>query len=85
MYHQLTEQERYTLGLLNRQGMSGRSIAQVLGRHPATISREIRRNGCHATDGAYRPSKAQERTNGPWRRSCVGSQHNPACTVLSRH
>ena len=76
MYHQLTEQERYTLGLLNRQGMSGRSIAQVLGRHPATISREIRRNACHATDGAYRPSKAQERTNGRRRRSRMGSQHD---------
>lgn len=69
LYSQLTEQERYTVGVLKRQGMSGRSIARVLGRSPSTISREIRRNACHATDGAYRPSKAQERTNGRRRRS----------------
>lgn len=69
MYHQLTEPERYTLGVLKRQGMSGRAIARLLGRDPSTISREIRRNACHATDGAYRPSKAQERTNGRRRRS----------------
>src|SRR5690625_5229935 len=69
MYHQLTEEERYTVGLLKRQGQSMRSIARHLGRHPSTISREIRRNRCHANDGAYRPSKAQERTNGRRRRS----------------
>ena len=34
-----------------------------MGRHPSTISRELRRNAAHH-DGAYRPSKAQERTNG---------------------
>ena len=69
MYHQLTEHERYTLGLLRRQGLSSRGIARILGRAPSTISREIRRNACHATDSAYRPSKAQERTNGRRRRS----------------
>ena len=69
MYHQLTEQERYTLGVLKRQGRSMRSMARFLGRHPSTISREFGRNACHANDGAYRPSKAQQRTNGRRRRS----------------
>ncbi|WP_201774020.1 IS30 family transposase [Pseudoxanthomonas suwonensis] len=78
MYSQLTEPERYTLGVLNRQGLSRRSIARILGRSPSTISREIRRNACHATDGAYRPSKAQERTNGRRRRSRRVRHHGEA-------
>lgn len=77
MYHQLTERERYTLGVLRRQGMSGRSIARILQRNPSTISREIHRNACHATDGAYRPSKAQERTNGRRRRTRRARHHDP--------
>lgn len=76
MYSQLTEPERYTLGVLKRQGMTGRAIARILGRNPSTISREIRRNACHATDGAYRPSKAQERTNGRRRRTRQVRQHD---------
>jgi IS30 family transposase len=82
MYHQLTENERYTLGVLKRQGLSGRAIARALGRDPGTISREIRRNSCQATDGAYRPSKAQERTNGRRRRSRQGSQHDAGVYAL---
>lgn len=78
MYHQLTEQERYTVGVLRRQGSSLRAIARILERHPSTISREIRRNACHANDGAYRPSKAQERTNGRRRRSRSVRQHDQA-------
>lgn len=77
MYSQLTQSERYTLGALDRHGMSGRAIARIMGRSPSTISRELRRNACHATDGAYRPSKAQERTNGRRRRSRQGKRHAP--------
>ncbi|MBG9792080.1 hypothetical protein ABD76_24780 [Paenibacillus dendritiformis] len=77
MYSQLTQSERYTLGALNRHGMPGRAIARIMGRSPSTISRELRRNACHATDGAYRPSKAQERTNGRRRRSRRVKQHAP--------
>jgi IS30 family transposase len=55
--------------------MSGRAIARLLERNPSTISREIRRNACDATDGAYRPSKAQERTNGRRRRSRQVKHH----------
>ena len=76
MYSQLTESERYTLSLLKRQGLSCRSIAGILDRAPSTISRELRRNACHATNGAYRPSKAQERTNGRRRRSRRVKHHD---------
>lgn len=76
MYHQLTESERYTLSVLHRDGQSLRAIARVLERAPSTISREVQRNRCHRTDGAYRPSKAQERTNGRRRRSRQVRQHD---------
>jgi transposase, IS30 family len=77
MYHQLTEHERYTLGAMNRAGLSARQIGRLLERSHTTIQRELRRNACHATDGAYRPSKAQERTNGRRRRSRQVKHHPP--------
>jgi Transposase and inactivated derivatives, IS30 family len=77
MYSQLTEPERYTLGTMNRAGFSARRIARTLDRSHTTIRRELKRNACHATDGAYRPSKAQERTNGRRRRSRLVRHHAP--------
>ncbi len=59
-YYQITPSERYTLGLLRRQGFSNAEIARITERHRSTIGREFARNCCHY-DGAYRPSKAQER------------------------
>lgn len=58
MYRQITFEERYTLGLLRRQGLSAAAIARVLGRHRSTIGREVRRNGT-PRDGCYRPQLAQ--------------------------
>lgn len=55
MYSQFTEPERSTLGLLKRQRMPARDACAW--RDLSTINRELR-NACHATDGAYRPSKA---------------------------
>lgn len=77
MYNQITEHERYTLGTMNRAGFSARAIGRALDRSHTTIRRELSRNACHATDGAYRPSKAQERTNGRRRRSRQGKHHAP--------
>src|SRR5690554_2461415 len=77
MYNQLTVDERYTLGTMNRAGCSAREIGRTLGRSHTTIRRELLRNACHATDGAYRPSKAQERTNGRRRRSRQIKHHSP--------
>ena len=56
-YRQITYAERYTLGLLRRQGLSPAAIARVLGRHRSTILREIRRNRTRH-DGGYRPQLA---------------------------
>lgn len=60
-YAQLTSNERYTIGQLKKQGFSYIEIANTLGRHRSTIHREVNRNSCWRTDGAYRPSKANER------------------------
>lgn len=75
-YCQLTPADRYTLSLLRKEGLTPAAIARVLGRNRSTISRELKRNTC-ALDGAYRYSKAQERTNGRRRRCRQGLHHAP--------
>lgn len=76
-YRQLTREERYMIGQLRRQGCSLGEMARLMGRDRSTIWREIRRNSCHHNDGAYRPSHAQERTNGRRVRSRRGSHYDP--------
>lgn len=75
-YHQITPDERYTLSVLRKQGLSNAQIARFLGRHRSTIGREIRRNS--REDGGYRPDVAQEKTNGRRRRSRRNSQFGSA-------
>jgi len=67
-YRQLTSEERYMLATLRKQGCNQSQIARLLGRHRSTICRELRRN-CSHSDGRYRASTAQERTNGRRSRS----------------
>ena len=57
MYRQITFAERYTLGLLRRDGLRPAAIARTLGRHRSTILREVRRNRARS-DGTYRPPLA---------------------------
>ena len=63
-YKQLTLEERYMLARLRKQQprLSNATIARIMGRHPSTISRELRRNVA-VHDGRYRYWKAQEKTN----------------------
>ena len=54
----LSEDERVRIADLDRSGRAVRAIARELGRDPATISRELRRN-CEPVGGQYRPFTAQ--------------------------
>ena len=57
-YVHCTLVERGQIEVLLNQGLSYAAIARILGRHPSTISREIRRNGSTAS---YRAEPAQNR------------------------
>jgi len=43
-YTHLTQDERYQIAILNKSGHDQSEIAQLMNRHPSTISRELRRN-----------------------------------------
>jgi IS30 family transposase len=67
-YRQLSPEERYMLAALRKQGLNKAQIARALGRHRSTVGRELDRNSTRS-DGRYRASTAQERTNGRRSRS----------------
>ncbi len=50
-------EERVTLAAVQQQGLGLRAIAEVLGRHAGTQSRELRRNA--GSDGVYLSKQAQ--------------------------
>jgi transposase, IS30 family len=54
----LSEDERVAIADLHRRGRGARAIAREVGRDPATISRELRRN-LDPASGQYRPFAAQ--------------------------
>jgi len=66
-YCQLTPKERYLISHLRKQGLCAAEIARQTGRSRSTITREYIRNS--NWKGIYRPSKAQEKTNGRRSRS----------------
>jgi len=54
-YTQLTQEQRYQLYAMNKAEMTQKDIAQELGVHPSTVSREFKRNtGLRV----YRPRQA---------------------------
>lgn len=55
-YHHLNPTERVMIANKRARGESRRNIARDLGRHPATIGRELRRNA--EQDGSYAPHLA---------------------------
>ena len=54
-YTQLTHEERYQIYALKKAGQNQAQIAEILGRNPGTISRELHRN--RGLKG-YRPKQA---------------------------
>ena len=61
-YQQLSEDERIEIYRLHADGISRRRIAAALGRSPATISRELRRNSkpSHRWRSGYHPRRAHD-------------------------
>lgn len=57
-YMHLTEEERYQIDDLKREGFSQADIAERLGRSPSTLSRELRRN---RGERGYRPGQAHQK------------------------
>jgi len=43
-YKQLTPEKRYVIFLLNKRGETQKEIADEIGVHKSTISRELKRN-----------------------------------------
>lgn len=56
-YKHLTQEERYQIRALKRQGIKLGRIAVELGRHRTTISRELKRN---ASANGYKPAAAHK-------------------------
>jgi len=44
-YSRLTREQRYTIEAMNRNGSPQNEIANAIGKHPSTVSRELRRLG----------------------------------------
>lgn len=60
-YKHLTEEERYQIDDLRREGFKQNQIAKELGRSPSTLSRELSRN---KGDRGWRPRQAQLKAAG---------------------
>ena len=61
----LKKAERQEIYLHRKKGYSIRSIADMLGKDPSTISRELKRNSMQ--DGSYHPSKADHKAYVRWK------------------
>lgn len=59
-YHRLTIEKRIIIETLYKEGYSKKRIAEVVGCHPATVSRELRRN---VSKKGYRHKKAQSKAS----------------------
>src|SRR5512138_2440506 len=72
-YRHLTADERDRVAWFKGQEWSIRAIAQMLGRPPSTISRELRRNAAPIYHGAYLAHRAHARAAQRHRRAvCHG-------------
>jgi IS30 family transposase len=72
-YHQLTQQERYSITAYRRAGSSLAEVARLMGRHPSTIGRELQRNAT-SHDSVYRAEKAHSYATAR-RRRCRRGAH----------
>jgi IS30 family transposase len=82
-YRQIASSERYVIQALRKQGLSLSAVARHLGRSPATISREIRRN--LSSQGRYTPFKADQQTRARRSRSRRNSHFGADDWVIVEH
>lgn len=61
IYSRLTREQRYTIEAMSRNGSQQKEIAEAIGKHPSTVSRELRRLG---RDRDYCFLDAQRDANG---------------------
>ena len=59
---QITLRQRYEIGVLKLQGYSITKIAEIIGKHKSTISRELKRNS-DFRNGVYKAELAQKKCN----------------------
>ncbi|MDZ4179601.1 MAG: IS30 family transposase [Coriobacteriia bacterium] len=82
-YRQITSGERYAIAALRKQKLSTRAIAAHIGRSPATVSRELRRN--LSSQARYSPDKAHSYAVARRRRSRRNTHFSPDEWVLVEH
>ena len=58
----LTSAQRYTIGVMKKEGYSQKDISTTIGKDKSVISRELRRN-CDLRTGEYRSDLAQRKYN----------------------
>jgi IS30 family transposase len=64
-YSRLTREQRYTIEAMNRNGSPQNEIANAIGKHPSTVSRELRRLGvCRDYCSVEAQRDAESKTNG---------------------
>ena len=68
-YQHLKAQDRDIIAVLKAEGKSSSKIAQRIGKHKSTVSRELSRNAPSQHKGYYLGHKAQERADGRWQTS----------------
>ena len=56
----LTQEQRYTISVLKKEGFSQKEIADKTDRHKSVICRELRRN-CDLRNGEYKAELAQKK------------------------
>src|SRR5690606_41560668 len=78
-YKQLTVEQRYQIEVLIQTGFKQTMIANVLGVHRSTISRELKRSipKCGRGFGEYSASNAQKK--------CTARHKKNKRTLLSKH
>jgi len=83
-YKHLTQEQRYEIQTMHKQGVSYRTIGAALGVSASSIGREIRRN---SGKGGYRPKQAQQKAESRRKRSgkalkFTGDVQQRVCSLL---